>query len=1116
MRGTKEIVALIAALMVCSSGLSGQVGFSSSAVASSGPVEIDLSPIGYQQFSEMARRSGAINLSINFLDHDRVLFTFNSKKLFQRRADCPSTHDDRMVHAAVLDASTGRALAQADWYLHDSRRYVWPLGSGRILLRRLNSLFVVDADLRETPLWTSPKDLLWVSATPDGKQIITETKDDVSPQSAASKTKQAAKSRVKIEFRDTESMAVQRVIYSDKPSNIEALSSGLASVIAGFSGKVWLVRFGPSEQQRANIARVRTRRIPDVLYLSSNTLLIGRDSSSGSGYSVSAFTVTGNRLWRQHWNAHRYEPALARSEDGSRFAISTLMLADAPQPSTGENSSEQEGLDQRIEVFDTASGTHVFSATASPILLQGQNYALSPDGSRFAVLRGTQIEIHDLPSMTPQEQAKYSAVKADVPGLYIPPADHADSDTSNPVFTTAVVEPDDGKGESTVPASSSDSAAASANPTSAVTDKEQASNALPVVSNPAVPDPVMTVKTSTQVVALDVVVTDSSGHTVRNVPRQDFLIHEDGKPQAISYFDEVKAHDSSAPVAQPNDEVAPNIFTNRSPAPEAESITMVLYDLLNTPADQQQRAKVELLKFLQNKPKGSRFALCALSDSLQMIQGFTPDEGLLIRAAKGQKGSLRYTSLQNQDAQDQQTISWLAQGAMKLQSRDSRFAASARGMLDSAGRLEQDASLRRGRDLDMRAWLTMDAFTQLARYLSAIPGRKSLIWLSGSFPLGIFPGVDLRNSDATSSSYTEQIKQAVNLLAESHIAVYPVDVRGLTAYSLLTPSFSNAPDSTQPSATSLSPYSPSFETMRLNELGNLSGVGNIGSNLPGGDSPFMQEMTEHGIMDRIASDTGGKAFYNTNGIEQAMSVAMEQERNYYALSYTPTNKKYDGKFRKVKVSLTGSEKRIHLIHRSGYYAVDPASGGVREAAKGFGLAAMQHGSPQAHQILFAARVAPIGKSRKVDPKSADLLPLSAKGKHRKGENRPVEPVEVQRYLVDYAITPSQLRFDATPQGVRHGITNFMITSFDEDGTLRTSMVSRAVSDLKPEGYQEILSGGLRFRQQLDVPVQAASMRIGVQDGLAGRMGTIEIPLPVKRLPGVEQSLTQRMPEIEPD
>jgi hypothetical protein len=33
----------------------------------------------------------------------------------------------------------------------------------------------------------------------------------------------------------------------------------------------------------------------------------------------------------------------------------------------------------------------------------------------------------------------------------------------------------------------------------------------------------------------------------------------------------------------------------------------------------------------------------------------------------------------------------------------------------------------------------------------------------------------------------------------------------------------------------------------------------------------MQEMSEHGIMDKIATDTGRKAFYNTNGIEQASS-----------------------------------------------------------------------------------------------------------------------------------------------------------------------------------------------------------------------------------------------------
>jgi hypothetical protein len=177
---------------------------------------------------------------------------------------------------------------------------------------------------------------------------------------------------------------------------------------------------------------------------------------------------------------------------------------------------------------------------------------------------------------------------------------------------------------------------------------------------------------------------------------------------------------------------------------------------------------------------------------------------------------------------------------------------------------------------------------------------------------------------------------------------------------------------------------------------------------------------------------------------------------------------------------------------------------------------MQHGSPQAHQIFFAARIAPIGKPRQVQPQAGDLSSVPKKAKHHKEAVLPVQPVDAQRYVVDYVITPSQLRFDVTPEGVHHAVTNFMIAAFAEDGTLRTSNVSAAVSDLKTDGYQEILSGGLRFRQQMDIPVQAKSLRLGVQDGLTGRMGTLELPLPVKSVPGVEQTLARRMPQIEPD
>ena len=133
--------------------------------------------------------------------------------------------------------------------------------------------------------------------------------------------------------------------------------------------------------------------------------------------------------------------------------------------------------------------------------------------------------------------------------------------------------------------------------------------------------------------------------------------------------------------------------------------------MLNTPAPEQQSAKQALLDFLQNKPKDAKFALCALSDTLQMVQGFTPDESLLVRAAKGQKGSLRFSSLLSQEAQDRQTVDWLTQGSVRLLARNGNFQASARTMLDTAGRLEQEETQPRAQDFEMRMRLTMDAVT---------------------------------------------------------------------------------------------------------------------------------------------------------------------------------------------------------------------------------------------------------------------------------------------------------------------------------------------------------------------------------------------------------------------
>ena len=85
--------------------------------------------------------------------------------------------------------------------------------------------------------------------------------------------------------------------------------------------------------------------------------------------------------------------------------------------------------------------------------------------------------------------------------------------------------------------------------------------------------------------------------------------------------------------------------------------------------------------------------------------------------------------------------------------------------------------------LHRRAIITTDGFAALARYLNATPGRKSLIWLSGSFPLSFVAdenqNVDTANLTPVQNTYSDLVRKTTNLLAESHIAVYPVNARGL-------------------------------------------------------------------------------------------------------------------------------------------------------------------------------------------------------------------------------------------------------------------------------------------------------------------------------------------------
>src|SRR5262249_8976865 len=123
--------------------------------------------------------------------------------------------------------------------------------------------------------------------------------------------------------------------------------------------------------------------------------------------------------------------------------------------------------------------------------------------------------------------------------------------------------------------------------------------------------------------------------------------------------------------------------------------------------------------------------------------------------------------------------------------------------------------------------------------------------------------------------YDQEIREAEALLASANIAIYPVDLRGLIGGAQNLASVSAAHS----------------DEMHGAEMANtaLAQVGDIETS---------QNTRREG-----AAKTGGKVYVNKNEIKQGVALAEADEKASYTIGYYPENKKWDGKYRHIKVKL---------------------------------------------------------------------------------------------------------------------------------------------------------------------------------------------------------------------
>src|SRR5579872_1449523 len=167
------------------------------------------------------------------------------------------------------------------------------------------------------------------------------------------------------------------------------------------------------------------------------------------------------------------------------------------------------------------------------------------------------------------------------------------------------------------------------------------------------------------------------------------------------------------------------------------------------------------------------------------------------------------------------------------------------------------------------------ALRAISKSLEKITVKKSLLYFSGGISRD---GIENQAS----------LRAAINASVRANLSIYSVDTRGLQAVSPLGDA----------------------------STGSMRGSGSFnGAALT---NNMNQNFATQEVMATLSSDTGGKAFFDSNDFAPAFAQVQKDTSAYYAIGFHSANPARDGKYRKLTIKL--NRPGVKLEYRPGYYA----------------------------------------------------------------------------------------------------------------------------------------------------------------------------------------------------
>src|SRR5580693_1366624 len=369
-------------------------------------------------------------------------------------------------------------------------------------------------------------------------------------------------------------------------------------------------------------------------------------------------------------------------------------------------------------------------------------------------------------------------------------------------------------------------------------------------------------RSSSDLVRIDVEVTDKSGKPIKGLTANQFTITDEGNAQTITSFSfadieaiETATADDTKPIVVAVDNDGPN-----SPSADAISdalrdrrLIVLFFDLTSMQTDDLIRAHDAADKFVkQQMTKADVVAVVVFSTRLNVLANFTNDRNLLNKAIA------------------QLTPDNSANLASPL------YAAAANGEYDVQ---EYTGAAYTPDETEFNVFNTdqkLAAVEGLADVLGGIPGRKAMVEFTGGIT-------------QTGEENRTQLRAATDAANRADVSIYSIDSRGLLA----------APPG-----------------------GDVTTNAATGTSMFTGASVFHQTDQREDSRDTLATlstDTGGKAFFDLGDLSDAFPRIQQENGGYYLIAYNlGAEVKRDGRWRSihVKVNVPGA----HVRYRDGYYA----------------------------------------------------------------------------------------------------------------------------------------------------------------------------------------------------